>query len=174
MRLLVDTPIHELSIDQVANEAGISRGLLFHYFDTKADFYVAVVEAAARRILNQARDPQAGTSIERLRAITTGLVGFICRRTRNYAALVRGAAGGDERIAAAVGHTHAELADRILGAAGVTMPSAWQTLMVRGWLAMAEEMAIQSAGMAVSVDEIVECLLSQLRYILHESVPAPP
>lgn len=32
LRLLVDRPIHEMSIDEVAAEAGISRGLLFHYF----------------------------------------------------------------------------------------------------------------------------------------------
>lgn len=169
LRLLVDTPIHELSVDRVATEAGISRGLLFHYFDTKTDFYAAVVEAASRRILNQSGDPQTGTSTERLRAITTGFVAFIHRRTRSYVALVRGAAGGDERIAAAVGHTTTEMADRILRAAGVTDPSPYQTLKVRGWLAMAEEMSIESAGTALTTDELVEYLLGQLPHILGTS-----
>lgn len=170
LRLLVDTPIHELSVDRVAAEAGISRGLLFHYFDTKTDFYVAVVQAASRRILNQSGDPQTGTSTERLRAITTGFVAFIHRRTRSYVALVRGAAGGDERIAAAVGRTSIEMADRILGAAGITDPTPFQTLKVRGWLAMAEEMSIESAGTALSTDELVEYLLQQLPHILETSV----
>src|ERR1700757_545480 len=152
LRLLIDTPIHELSMDRVAEEANISRGLLFHYFDTKTDFYVAVVEAAARRILNQARDPETGTSTERLRAITTGFVAFIHRRTPNYVALVRGAAGSDERIAAAVRYTRTEMADRILMAAGVTAPSSWQTLKVYGWVAMAEEMAIESAGTSFTAE----------------------
>ena len=44
---LVDKPIQDLSIDEVAAEAGISRGLLFHYFPTKRDFYRACIEAAA-------------------------------------------------------------------------------------------------------------------------------
>jgi AcrR family transcriptional regulator len=172
LRLLVDTPIHELSIDRVAEEASISRGLLFHYFDTKTDFYVAVVEAAARRILKQARDPKTGTSTERLRAITTGFVAFIHRRTPNYVALVRGAAGGDERIAAAVRSTRTEMADRILIAAGITAPSSWQTLKVCGWVAMAEEMAIESAGTSFTADELVEYLLHQLGYILDAATPA--
>ena len=169
LRLLVDTPIHELSIDQVANEAGISRGLLFHYFDTKADFYVAVVEAASRRILSQARDPETGSDADRIRAITSGFVAFIRRHTPSYAALVRGAAGGDERIAAAAQHTRAELADRVLKAAGVTAPSWWQTLRVRGWMAMAEEMAIESAETGPSTADLVDYLLDQLGGVLKTS-----
>ena len=31
---IVETPIQDLSLDDVAAEAGISRGLLFHYFPT--------------------------------------------------------------------------------------------------------------------------------------------
>ena len=48
---IVDTPIQDLSLDAVAAEAGISRGLLFHYFPTKTDFYLACIAAAGRRIL---------------------------------------------------------------------------------------------------------------------------
>jgi AcrR family transcriptional regulator len=166
LRLLVDTPIHELSIDRVAEEAGISRTLLFHYFANKTDFYASVVEAAARRMSKQAHDPETGTSTERLLAITTGFVAFIRRRTRNYVALVRGAAGGDERIAAAVRDTRAELTKRILAAAGLKTPTAWQALTVRGWMAMAEEMAIESAAMSLPVEQLVERLVEQLRAVL--------
>lgn len=162
LRLLADTPIHELSIDRVAEEAGISRGLLFHYFDTKTDYYVAVVDAAARRMLNQAQDPEAGSNRERLRSITAGLVAFIRRRTRNYVALVRGGAGGDERVVEAVRSTRTELTDRVLAVVGLTRPAEWQALTVRGWLAMAEEMAIESSGTALSSEELVELLLDNL------------
>ncbi len=51
LMMLRTRPIHELSIDDVAGEAGISRGLLFHYFPSKRDFYVAVISAAGRRLL---------------------------------------------------------------------------------------------------------------------------
>ena len=48
---IVETPIQDLSLDEVAAEAGISRGLLFHYFPTKTDFYLACISAAGRRML---------------------------------------------------------------------------------------------------------------------------
>ena len=55
----MDTPIQDLSLDAVAAEAGISRGLLFHYFPTKTDFYLACIAAAGRRILrNTAPRPE--------------------------------------------------------------------------------------------------------------------
>ena len=166
LRLLIDTPIHELSIDRVAEQAGISRTLLFHYFPNKTDFYVSVVESASRRILKQARDPKRGTSPERLLAITTAFVAFIRRRTRNYVALVRGAAGGDERIAAAVREVRAELTTRILIAAEIRRPTTWQTLTVRGWVAMAEEMTIESASTSLSVERLAERLVELLGGVL--------
>ena len=48
---IVEKPIQDLSMDDIATEAGISRGLLFHYFPTKTDFYLACIAAAGRRIL---------------------------------------------------------------------------------------------------------------------------
>src|SRR5438552_2680868 len=49
LRKFVERPVQELSLDEVAAEAGVSRGLLFHYFPTKTDYHRAVVEAAPRR-----------------------------------------------------------------------------------------------------------------------------
>ncbi|WP_090969740.1 TetR/AcrR family transcriptional regulator [Nocardioides exalbidus] len=48
---IVEKPIQDLSMDDIAAEAGISRGLLFHYFPTKTDFYLACIAAAGRRML---------------------------------------------------------------------------------------------------------------------------
>ena len=45
-RLFTERPYDALSIDDIAAEAGISKGLLYHYFPSKRDFYVAVVDEA--------------------------------------------------------------------------------------------------------------------------------
>src|SRR6187200_3241414 len=50
LRKFVERPVQELSLDEVAAEAGVSRGLLFHYFPNKTDYHRAVVEAARRRV----------------------------------------------------------------------------------------------------------------------------
>nr|MCU0297738.1 TetR/AcrR family transcriptional regulator [Candidatus Nanopelagicales bacterium] len=51
LRMLTERPIQAVSVDAVAAEVGISRGLLFHYFPTKTDYYDAVLDAAVRRTL---------------------------------------------------------------------------------------------------------------------------
>ena len=51
LELLPTTPVQELTIDEVARRAGISRSLLFHYFATKREYYTAVTRAAADLML---------------------------------------------------------------------------------------------------------------------------
>src|SRR4051812_45882941 len=46
----------EVSIDDLARAAGISKGLLYHYFPTKRDFYIAALAQAAEQLL-AATDP---------------------------------------------------------------------------------------------------------------------
>src|SRR5690349_21331480 len=40
----------EVSIDGIAAACGVSRGLLYHYFKGKREFYVASVERAVQRL----------------------------------------------------------------------------------------------------------------------------
>src|SRR5579871_6959824 len=57
----------EVSIDDLARAAGVSKGLLYHYFPTKRDLYVAALEEAARRLVDATTQDRAGTPEERLR-----------------------------------------------------------------------------------------------------------
>ncbi|TQM32879.1 TetR/AcrR family transcriptional regulator [Nocardia bhagyanarayanae] len=161
LRLLVTRPIHELAIDEVAAEAGISRGLLFHYFPTKRDYYIAVVRAAGDRMLGQTEVPESGTSQTREHAVTDGFVSFIRRRRANYVALVRAASGGDDRVMEVFQDIRATLTDRILHAMGRSEADAMTRLAVRGWLAMAEEMAVE-ADDDVATSDLVDYLVDAL------------
>ncbi|MFE1437476.1 TetR/AcrR family transcriptional regulator [Streptomyces sp. NPDC058739] len=168
LRLLTTRPIHDMSIDEVAAEAGISRGLLFHYFPTKRDYYVAVVEAGGRRLLTHAKAPEEGTPTERVRGIVDGFVSFVQRRKGNYVAVVRAAAGGDERVLEVFENNRGTLTDRVLEAAGVLDPTPLHRLAVRGWLAMAEEMAISATGEVIAEDDLVDLLVSSLEQVVEQ------
>lgn len=52
LELFGKQPYDELSIDDIARSAGISKGLLYHYFPSKRDFYVATVRAGAAQLLD--------------------------------------------------------------------------------------------------------------------------
>jgi AcrR family transcriptional regulator len=176
LRLLVSRPIHDLPLDVVAAEAGISRGLLFHYFPTKRDYYAAVIEAAAQRLLNaiEAADVAVGAGAstqERVTAMVDRFATFIARRRAPYVALVRGAAGGDDLVNAIHEQTRAAL---VLHATELLPPpvnpgeqTLWQ-VTIAGWLAFVEDVLLgwsaeQFVPRAVIVGFLVDALDALLR-----------
>jgi len=142
LRMLVDKPIQDLSLDAVASEAGISRSLLFHYFPTKTDYYDAVVGAAVRRVLRNIApddgiDPDAGVRhfIERFYA-------QIERRRAFYLALVFGN-GAISLGSEGVDSLRMTAARRVVDALGrdaSVLPA------VHGWIAYVEDRALQWSG----------------------------
>src|SRR5512141_1350483 len=112
---LVDKPIQDLSIDEVAAEAGISRSLLFHYFPTKRDFYRECVAAAGRRILrNTAPDPELGPD-EQVRSMVRLFAEQIERRRDFYLSLLHGTGAADVAVVEVYDGIWAESTARVLG-----------------------------------------------------------
>ena len=92
LELLPTTPVQELTIDEVARRAGISRSLLFHYFATKREYYTAVTRAAAD-LLWEHLLPRPGTPPDELVAgMLDRYVGWVETYRETHLAFVRGAA----------------------------------------------------------------------------------
>lgn len=153
---LAGRPIQSLSIDHIAELAGISRGLLFRYFPTKHDYYVAVVGAAARRLLRAAVADEAADSGDQLRAIVTAFVSFVDRHGANYQEFFHGGFGGDPQIRAIHEDLKDTMAQRAMEALGV--PSTPLTrLRLRGWWSMVESLSVDRLSIPeVSVLDVVE------------------
>ena len=98
VRLLATRSLDELSIDLLAEEAGISRGLLYHYFGNKHAFHEAVVRRAADDLIAQTAPPADGEPLERLLASVTAYVDYVEANHEGYLSLVKGAAGGNETL----------------------------------------------------------------------------
>ena len=156
--LLQSRPIHEMPLDDVAAAAGISRTLLFHYFPTKADFYLAVVSTMGERLLRPPRTPAGAAPVERIRALVDGFVRLVERNRLSYTALVRGAGGGDQRVVDLIARTRDALVPRWLDAAGRDDASPLTRLALRGWLVGMEETVIAWDPQSVRREELVDHL----------------
>src|SRR3954453_15470285 len=77
--LLGRTPPEQVSIEAIARAAGISKGLLYHYFPTKSDFVVAVLRRSREELERRmAPDPSVSMSVgERLDASVDGFLGYV-------------------------------------------------------------------------------------------------
>lgn len=141
LRMLVERPIQDLSIDAVAAEAGISRGLLFHYFPTKTDYYDAVIGAALRRVRrNVAPDADASPGVA-ITQFTERFYAQIQRRREFYVALVFG--NGSLSLGGADVESHRMQITQTLVEAAHLPPSA--ETVVHSWLAYVEDRALQWA-----------------------------
>ncbi|HWE91209.1 MAG TPA: TetR/AcrR family transcriptional regulator [Pseudonocardiaceae bacterium] len=141
LQLLTDRPIEDVTIDEVAGIAGISRSLLFHYFPTKRDYHIAVVRAACRRLLRATEpDPGAGAD-EQVRATIDGFLSFVQRRREPYLALVRGRSGV-EWVQPIYDEVRERLVERVIVGADGTHDGPLSRLVIRGWLALVEETAL--------------------------------
>lgn len=153
LQMLRTQPIHDLSIDAVAAEAGISRGLLFHYFPTKRDFYIAVVSAAGRRLLRVTKPDPSLPADEQLRQMLLSFVAFVTRRRDSYISFVRGAAGGDVYVVEIYAETRAALTTRVLSlldSQTAAEPASPIRMTVHAWLAYVEDLTIEWSGLSLA------------------------
>ena len=47
----------DVSIEDIATTAGVSKGLVYHYFPSKRDFYIAALEDAAGKPFGLTKNP---------------------------------------------------------------------------------------------------------------------
>lgn len=167
VRLLATRSLDALSIDVLAEEAGISRGLLYHYFGNKHDFHEAVVRRAADDLIAQTAPPQEGEPLERLAASMRAYLSYVEENFEGYLSLVKGAASGNETLRAIYEESRAALTDRIFSddAQGeIIHDTAATRLVVRGWAAFSEELVlawVTDPG-DVSRDGLLEILTASL------------
>jgi AcrR family transcriptional regulator len=145
VRLLATRSLDELSIDDLAEEAGVSRGLLYHYFGGKQEFREAVCRRAADDLVARTAPPTEGEPLERLLASMTAYLDYVVDNFQGYVSLVRGAAGGNAALRQVYDDARAALTDRIFSADadGEIVPDTPAArLVVRGWAAYAEELVL--------------------------------
>ncbi|WP_210650576.1 TetR/AcrR family transcriptional regulator [Nocardioides sp. SYSU D00065] len=136
---IVETPIQDLSMDEVAAEVGISRGLLFHYFPTKTDFYLACIAAAGRRFLRTTAPDDELPGEAQVEQLTRLMIEQIERRRDFYLALVHGHGVADPRVSEVVDSVREGSTDRVVAALGVPEP---RRDVVRAWWAYTEDRAL--------------------------------
>lgn len=90
-----------LSIGAVAKAAGVSKGLLYHYFRDKEQFFDAVVRAAGDELLAATEPDLELPPLERVRGVIDGLITFAEGHATGYLAIFQGdlhIAGAAEQI----------------------------------------------------------------------------
>jgi AcrR family transcriptional regulator len=173
----------ELSIDEIARRAGVSKGLLYHYFPSKRAFYVASVREAARQLLEATDIDQHGAGPEPdpagRRVALRAFLEYVSRRRVAYAFLLRGGIGTDPEVAEIIEGTRQALVDRLLSRLsrfGARADDPATRLRLRGWLGYLEASSLEWADrQELDLESFLELLL-QMSGTVFASVlhPADP
>lgn len=175
LRLLETRPLEELSIELLADQAGISRGLLYHYFGNKQDFHLAVVRRAADEVIALTAPRDIPDPLEQLVASVGAYVDYVVDHLDGYVSLVRAAAAGNQSLRAVYDDARSALIDRIFEATdperladlGVHDTPAVR-LLARSWGALVEDSVIawahDRAGLSREdlLDRLVGALVSMV------------
>lgn len=136
-------PYDDVSTEDVAVEAGISHGLLFHYFPTKRAFYLAVLRMAAGHLIRAAVAGGEGAPHERLVAGLGAYFRFVEKNGRAYATLLL--AGSDREVKAIVDETRGRflgLIAEVLGPGRSAPERRRLRAALRGWIGLVEALAL--------------------------------
>lgn len=131
-------PYDHVSIDDIAQRAGVSKGLLYHYFGGKRAFYVATVDLSADRLLAAIAPCTALPRPERATAGLHAYLDFVQARATAFSALMRGGLGVDAEVGSIVDRTRHAIAAMVLDGAGLTTQSAPFRAAARAWVGAVE------------------------------------
>lgn len=165
VEMLATRRLDELSVELIAKAAGISRGLLFHYFPSKQQFHLEVARAAAAEMLRRTEPDTAQSPVDALRGALTSFIGYVEENPDNYKSLVRGAASGDAEMRTIFDDTRSAMAQRILdvlSTMGLDI-SPRTRLAIAGWIAYVEECVVRWIDTrTVERDQLLEMLTKSL------------
>ncbi|MCZ4276049.1 TetR/AcrR family transcriptional regulator [Rhodococcus sp. BGS-1C] len=164
-QMLADRPLEQVSVEDIADQAGVSRGLLFHYFSSKQDFHLAIVREASRTMLDRTAPESDLDPFDILHASIANYVDYVTENRDTFISLLRGSASGDPDMREVFEQTRTTMADRTvsdLHKLGIET-NATTELAVRGWIAFVEEATISwLRDPRVSRDELIELNVNAL------------
>lgn len=152
----------QLSVDDIAQLAGVSKGTIYNYFGGRHGFYLATITAVVEELLAEI-EPEPGVPIaQMLPTLTRSFVRYAEANAGIYVALVRGGLGADDAVGALLERVRVTAAAHVVAALGAE-PSPRLRLAIGGWVAFVEATtASWLEGRTVDEDELVELFIQNL------------
>jgi AcrR family transcriptional regulator len=141
-RLLIDAgsalfaqhAFEEISMRQIAEAAGVSKALLYHYFPNKIELFNAAVKEHAGELQRVIAPNGQGTPIEQLTESLDGYLAWIERNAETWAKLMQSAAALPAARQAIAGFRAATLQDILVRLTGTPTPRPALRTALQGWL----------------------------------------
>jgi AcrR family transcriptional regulator len=139
---IAERPFDSVTVDEIADAAGVAHGLLFHYFGSKQGLYLEIMRDAAEQLekIHLEQHPPGVPPEEKLAAFLHRHMDFIRRWPTAYALYSRGALSAEVRE---IWEQSKQRALRIvLRYFEILQPTRRQLVLARAWLAFFDELVL--------------------------------
>lgn len=163
-RHFAEKPSEDIGIEQIAESAGVSRGLIYHYFPTKQDFHAAIVRYGIEQSLRRT-DPEPGLApIDSLRAGIDHFIEFVEENEAAFRAVNRGQQSVDELVCTEIRIGRDVQIERIAGAVTPGRPpSDILRLAIEGWIHFNNNVIIEWLdSRSIGRDDLIDLLCGAL------------
>jgi AcrR family transcriptional regulator len=163
----------EITVEEAARRAGVSPGLVFHYFGSQLGFRRALAEEAARELLDQMEPDPALSHVRQLRGALDRFIVYAERHPRLYVAVTSDANQDAREVHQGV---IGVVSDWVLAAlldSGVPETPAL-TVAISGWIAFTEKVVQSWLGEQRMSREGIADLCENACYHIVQIVIADP
>jgi AcrR family transcriptional regulator len=172
--LFAEKPHDDVMMQEIAAAAGVSRALMYHYFPTKRDLYVAILQRASDRFLARVKPDQQLPLPEQLAAALEAHIQSVVEHPFEAVTINRSTSSDDPAIQAivaeelnAVGH---RLVDQLVAQGS---PRNAGEIAVEGWLAFVRAACVKWIdSQNISRAELTEICLRAFDCALDIPTPA--
>ncbi len=138
-RLFCTRPYTELGVGDVARAAGITQGLVYHYFPSKEAVFAAACELRARELLRSCLPDEDLPLPEQVQRGVRGYFDFVLAHSIEYQNLLRGPTAAEQEIQTICEATRQVIIDRFVAAVGFADSDCTALrLSLRGYLGYCE------------------------------------
>ena len=150
VELLGQHAYDQVSITELARAAGISKGLLYHYFPTKSAFVVAVLRQSREQLEQRMALDMSLDPIARLDANLDAYLSLVEDHSAGYQALARARHGEDAAIRGELANGRRQRVSTLIDFAAALaevdraeLESPTLETVLGGWLSFSEEVVVR-------------------------------
>ena len=174
-RLFRDRPYSEVSVTDIAEAAGMAKGLLHHYFGSKRELYLEVVREVASLPSVPVPDD---ADLARDEVLSSGVSGFLTLISQNpqlwLSSVTVGGAERDDEVASILDEGKEVLADQTIAALGLNDRKDDPILraLMRGYGGFVQELTVEWLGRKrLDEDQVRTAMLATLPLLIEQVLP---
>lgn len=178
-RLFAERPYSKVSVTDIADEVGIAKGLLHHYFGSKRDLYLEVVREVAAMPMVPVDPAKLGRTIPGDTALERGVEGLLMLIDQNrdgwLNSVTVGGAETDDEVASILDESREVIAVQTITAIGLGdhVDDPVLRAIVRSYGAFVQELTVEwLARGRLTRDQVRAAMLTALPLLVEQLRPA--